>query len=179
MLFKADWSDDEIESLKAHWADGLSAGQIARVMPGRSRNAIIGKVHRLGLMGRATTNNPAGPRVPKAPRIPKARRAPVTPSERQKTIAAQAAIAHPEPARLDNGKLIGTADLSEGHCRWPHGDPGAPDFHFCGQAQVKDRSYCDFHNRRQWSPSQAAAAAAERRQAEAQSGANFARMGLA
>lgn len=176
-----DWSDDEIERLKSLWTDGLSASQIARALgSGRSRNSVIGKAHRLGLMGRATAPNPAGPRVPKAPRAPKQRRSPVTASERQKTIAAQAAIAHPEPARLDNGQLITMADLASTHCRWPHGDPLAADFHFCGQAQIKDSPYCDFHKRRSQQPTLAAAAASvERRKADAQSGAAFARMGLA
>jgi GcrA cell cycle regulator len=178
-----DWSDPEIDELKRLWGDGLSASQVARALAtGRSRNAVIGKAHRLGLMGRAKADKNPCPHVPKAPRIPKVSRRPVEPSDRQKTIAAQAAIAHPEPARLENGELIGTEDLGDKHCRWPHGDVGAPGFHHCGLPKIKDSSYCDFHDRRQRQPSQkvAAKAVAARRKAvaNAKSQANFARMGM-
>src|SRR6056300_126663 len=48
------WTDDRVETLKQLWTDGLSASQIARKMGGVTRNAVIGKVHRLGLSGRAS-----------------------------------------------------------------------------------------------------------------------------
>ena len=48
------WTEDRVEMLKQLWTDGLSASQIARKMGGVTRNAVIGKVHRLGLSGRAT-----------------------------------------------------------------------------------------------------------------------------
>src|SRR5437868_8340397 len=47
------WTDERVEQLKALWTEGLSASQIARVLGGVTRNAVIGKVHRLGLAGRA------------------------------------------------------------------------------------------------------------------------------
>jgi len=50
------WNDERVELLKKLWADGLSASQIAGRLGGVTRNAVIGKVHRLGLSGRATTS---------------------------------------------------------------------------------------------------------------------------
>lgn len=56
-----------------------------------------------------------------------------------------ARAAHPEPVRLESGAPIGTADLKDNHCRWPHGDVGAADFHYCGHAKVAHSSWCEFH----------------------------------
>src|SRR5450432_3230555 len=60
------WTDDRLELLKKLWADGLSASQIAAELGGVTRNAVIGKVHRLGLSGRAKSPSSAVPRVRKA-----------------------------------------------------------------------------------------------------------------
>src|ERR1044071_2868011 len=65
------WTDERVELLKKLWADGLSASQIAARMGGVTRNAVIGKVHRLGLSGRAkTAAAPAQPRSKKPARAP-------------------------------------------------------------------------------------------------------------
>src|SRR3954467_15102818 len=61
------WTDERVELLKKLWQDGLSASQIAKQLGGVTRNAVIGKVHRLGLSGRAAPSNPARPAF-KAPR---------------------------------------------------------------------------------------------------------------
>src|ERR1700747_2868372 len=64
-----NWSDDRVEQLKLLWTEGLSASQIARALGGVTRNAVIGKVHRLGLAGRATPPRSDRPRLPSAPRV--------------------------------------------------------------------------------------------------------------
>src|SRR5580704_10779937 len=70
------WTDDRIEQLKSLWTEGLSASHIARVMGGISRNAVIGKVHRLGLVGRASVprserlRHPAPPKLSLRPHVP-------------------------------------------------------------------------------------------------------------
>ncbi len=61
------WTDERVETLKKLWQDGLSASQIAKQLGGVTRNAVIGKVHRLGLSGRAAPSKPARPAF-KAPR---------------------------------------------------------------------------------------------------------------
>ena len=58
-----NWSDDRVEQLKTLWTEGLSASQIARALGGVTRNAVIGKVHRLGLAGRASPSRAERPRV--------------------------------------------------------------------------------------------------------------------
>ena len=61
-----NWSDDRVEQLKSLWTEGLSASQIARALGGVTRNAVIGKVHRLGLSGRAKSPSSSAPRPRKA-----------------------------------------------------------------------------------------------------------------
>jgi GcrA cell cycle regulator len=56
------WTDERVELLKKLWADGLSASRIAAELGGVSRNSVIGKVHRLGLSGRATSASASVPR---------------------------------------------------------------------------------------------------------------------
>src|SRR5581483_8070971 len=60
------WTDERVELLKKLWSDGLSASQIAAELGGITRNAVIGKVHRLGLSGRAKSPSSAAPRPRKA-----------------------------------------------------------------------------------------------------------------
>ena len=60
------WTDERVELLKKLWSDGLSASQIAAELGGITRNAVIGKVHRLGLSGRAKSASSASPRPRKA-----------------------------------------------------------------------------------------------------------------
>ena len=61
------WTEDRVETLKKLWADGLSASQIAKQLGGVTRNAVIGKVHRLGLSGRAAPSRPARRPAPRCP----------------------------------------------------------------------------------------------------------------
>ena len=64
-----NWTDDRIEQLKSLWTEGLSSTQIARALGGLTRNAVIGKVHRLGLAGRASPHRNDRPRLPLAPKV--------------------------------------------------------------------------------------------------------------
>src|SRR5277367_657825 len=82
------WTDERVESLKRLWLDGLSASQIAKQLGGVTRNAVIGKVHRLGLSGRAAPSQPARPAF-KAPRPPR----PVTAAPAPRRIEASAPTA--------------------------------------------------------------------------------------
>ena len=72
-MTQANWSDDRVEQLKTLWTEGLSASQIARALGGVTRNAVIGKVHRLGLAGRASPSRSERPRLPMAPKAPSVR----------------------------------------------------------------------------------------------------------
>lgn len=140
------WSEQEIDTLKTMWAEGYSAGQIMRALGGgHSRNAVIGKVHRLGLAGRSDSK---GVRTHSYPRE---RAKPDKPSVARDSLVMREARAkilsapQPDAMRLEDGRMIGTADLRDSHCRWPHGDPGAPGFHYCGHNKAIGSSWCEFH----------------------------------
>lgn len=117
------WTDDQVTTLTKLWTDGLSASQIAKQLGGVSRNAVIGKVHRLGLAGRAAPSQPARSGF-KSPRLP-ARAAPSPP----RRVAAPASLPAPEPAPRPVARLPeepGTAtvlSVSVHMCKWPIGDP--------------------------------------------------------
>jgi GcrA cell cycle regulator len=119
------WTDERIELLKTLWTDGLSASQIAAEMGGITRNAVIGKAHRLKLPGRTK-------KVP-ARRQPRVR---IVPPE-------------PMPEIVDNviplGQRRTLLELKEETCRWPIGDPGSADFFFCGGGARDGAPYCAGH----------------------------------
>lgn len=101
------WTDDRVEILKKMWGEGQSASQIAKELGGVTRNAVIGKVHRLGLSNR-TTAGAAAKAEPKAKAAPKAKVAPKpspeptpTPASAKPDLKTEPAIApqHNMPAR--------------------------------------------------------------------------------
>jgi len=148
--FRMSWTDERVELLKKLWSDGLSASQIAAELGGITRNAVIGKVHRLGLSGRAKSASSAAPRPRKA-------RSPMMRLGRA-SIRGNTALAHAyemeaeaAPELIDNVIPIGQRrtilELTEQTCRWPVGDPGAADFAFCGNEAAAGFSYCAGHAR--------------------------------
>jgi len=150
------WTDDRVEELKKLWADGLSASQIAKQLGGVTRNAVIGKVHRLGLSGRATPSRPA--RRPSKPSRP--RTAPSTASSPVRTPR-PAPVARPdtppapvEPKVLPSGELATVLTLKESMCKWPLGDPSQASFRFCGRNTPSGNAYCEAHANMAYQPSQ-------------------------
>ncbi|MGH6828372.1 MAG: GcrA family cell cycle regulator [Rhizomicrobium sp.] len=135
-----NWSDDRVEQLRTLWTEGLSASQIARAMGGVTRNAVIGKVHRLGLAGRAMPARAERPRVS----VPKTPRAHVPP----------APVIEEDPLTLEDGNFATVLTISDRMCRWPIGDPAANEFHFCGRAPKPGSPYCDAHARKAYQPQQ-------------------------
>lgn len=136
-----DWNEERITELTNMWREGLSASQVARRLGGVSRSAVIGKVHRLGIAGRALPSRPrsqggrppnptrASPggalRKPSAPRPPRASPAPL--------------VVFDAPATATILTLV------EDSCRWPIGDPGEASFGFCGRPRLGGGSYCQGH----------------------------------
>lgn len=113
----ANWSDDRVSTLSKLWTDGLSASQIAKQLGGVSRNAVIGKVHRLGLSGRGAASAPQGANTRPA-RQPRIRRAAPARTPRPIAPTRTAPIAAPEgPGLIDN-----LAHLPVHACKWPTGD---------------------------------------------------------
>lgn len=135
------WTDERVELLKKLWQDGLSASQIAKQLGGVTRNAVIGKVHRLGLSGRATPSKPQRT-VFKAPRPAR----PVTPAIAAPRRIAEAAPQQSAPVRYVDERP-GTATvltLGAHMCKWPIGDPSLDSFTFCGR-RSDEGPYCDEH----------------------------------
>ncbi len=150
------WTDERVELLKKLWADGLSASQIAAELGGITRNAVIGKVHRLGLSGRAKSPSSAAQRPRKARQSHMLRVA--RPSMRGNTALAYAydldVDAEPEPIEniIPMGQRRTLLELSEETCRWPIGDPATQDFFFCGGKPVTGLPYCGYHSRIAYQP---------------------------
>lgn len=148
------WTDERVETLKKLWQDGLSASQIAKQLGGVTRNAVIGKVHRLGLSGRAQPSKPARP-VFKAPRPQRAVAKPAAPRRVTEPLPATTRAQPPVPVRyVDEAPGSATIlTLGTHMCKWPIGDPGEAGFTFCGRRQ-KDGPYCVEHARVAYQPAQ-------------------------
>jgi len=141
------WSDDEIAKLKTMWLDGATASQIARALgTGRSRNAVLGRVHRMNLPERAQL-------------LPMKRRAPI---KRTTAIPIPDLRAPaPEVPSEDPGPMsppITTMELRDHHCKWPYDVKDT--YHYCGQTPVKDRPFCSHHCSKAYQPKLAAKKAA-------------------
>jgi len=145
------WTDARVEQLERLWLSGLSAAQVAAALGGVTRNAVIGKLHRLGLAGRAGASAP-GERPAARARGPRNR-----PAMRQPRMTAPSvhapAIALVQPAATvsvpEAAASVGDLAALDRHaCRWPIGDPAADDFGFCSRAASGGGPYCPDHDRR-------------------------------
>ncbi len=148
------WTEDRVDVLKKLWAEGHSASQIAKQLGGVTRNAVIGKVHRLGLSGRATPSRP----VKRPPRLAKpkpqvlpdgsvrtpAARAPKTSTGDSLKAAEKAAMVALPPLPLNDGEAATILTLRDSMCKWPIGDPADPAFAFCGR-KAECGPYCKDH----------------------------------
>lgn len=154
------WTDERVELLKKLWAEGLSASHIAAELGGITRNAVIGKVHRLGLSGRAKSPSAAASRPRKARTSGQQMLRVARPAMRGNTALARLHAYdldfEPEPQEIENivpmGQRCTLLELNEGRCRWPIGDPGASDFFFCGGKPAENVPYCAYHSRIAYQP---------------------------
>lgn len=132
------WSEDRVEQLKSLWQAGLSASQTARALGNVSRNAVIGKVHRLGLAGRVSPRNVSRARSPRGAR-----------SSAQSPIVA---AVEEEPFKFEDGSFVTMHTIKNSMCRWPVGDPATSTFHFCGRSPKPGSPYCETHSQRAHQP---------------------------
>lgn len=165
----ANWTDERVDQLKALWQEGWSASQIASRLGGVSRNAVIAKVHRSGFAGRTTQKAKTGGR----PYSRNPRQIGVSqPSRPSKARVSAKDIAHrqemrseakrprrpslssrlPAESKAPSALRIKLTELTESMCRWPIGDPRHEDFHFCGNRQFAEFSYCEYHCRVSYNP---------------------------
>ena len=165
------WTDDRVATLTKLWADGLSASQIAKQLGGVTRNAVIGKVHRLGLSGRAKPSSPARkaaaaktaaakakkPAARKStaskpkPKTVRSPSAPRTPSVLARVPTPPAPPLEAKP--MSNGEFATIMTITDHMCKWPIGDPGADNFRFCGRKTDPEEPYCLAHSRVAYQPS--------------------------
>ena len=129
------WTDDRVEILTKLWGEGLSASQIARELGDVTRNAVIGKVHRLGLAGRAS------------PTRPKSRVRHREPSNFSSNFDSKDRFSE----NLD-GEPINILMLTEKICKWPIGEPTDEDFRFCGRGRSANSVYCEEHTKLAYQP---------------------------
>jgi GcrA cell cycle regulator len=151
------WTEERVELLKKLWAEGSSASQIAAQIGGVSRNAVIGKVHRLGLSGRGKAKTPAQPQRPRKP----AGRAPSAPAPlaQPRPVAQIHTLPQALPAVVEEveqavlaeevvvplSERVTIMELRDYMCRWPMGDPTKPEFRFCGGRSLTGLPYCNHH----------------------------------
>src|SRR4030081_3400330 len=146
------WTDDRVEQLKKLWESGLSASKLAAELGNVTRNAVIGKVHRLGLSGRAKSPASAAPRPRKARPAQHMMRV-ARPVSRGKTARAHAlegeAELGPDPVAYEKGvpmsQRLSLLELNEATCHWPIGDPSSAEFFFCGGKALTSLPYCAHH----------------------------------
>ena len=160
----ATWTDERVELLKKLWNDGLSASQIAAELGNITRNAVIGKVHRLGLSGRTRPQSAAQPRPRNKPAVrPQGSTIPQGPLHTRGATALAAAPqreALPAPMPEANPEVVvpfservTIMELKESMCRWPLGDPTTPEFRYCGAKSDVGVPYCAYHCRIAYQPS--------------------------
>ena len=142
------WTDERIAQLKAGWEGGKTASQIAEQLgEGVTRNAVIGKAHRLGLESRPSPVK-AGEDTEAAVVTRAATVAPVPPAATAPPAVAAPVAARPvakKPVRTGKAAKTSLLDLNEKICKWPIGHPGDSDFHFCGKPSQAGFPYCTEH----------------------------------
>ena len=131
------WTEEKVAKLKELWGKGNTASQIAEIIGGISRNAVIGKAHRLNLSAKiktrsATTNqnfeNSIDQKSTKSKRARKSR---------FRSLLIEKDFEPENPKQLE--------ELDENSCKWPIGHPDEKSFYFCGRSSLKDFSYCKLH----------------------------------
>jgi len=135
------WSEERVTELKKLWTEGLSASKIATHMHIKSRNAVIGKVYRLGLSNKIKANANAATRL----------RIRARPAKKYRVVrlfkALIAGTAHPATEHVNVARVSFT-DLDPHHCKWPVGDnPGPHKPYFCGLDRAHGLVYCAAHAR--------------------------------
>ena len=130
------WTLEKVDKLKQHWGKGSTASQIASIIGGVTRNAVIGKAYRLNLAAKSVQKknnfNQVSQHQENAPQPERKTR-----RSRFKSLLLDKSFEPENPKSLE--------ELHDEICRWPIGHPNEPDFYFCGRKSMKDFSYCRLH----------------------------------
>ena len=131
------WSDEKVAKLKELWGSGKTASQIAEIIGGVSRNAVIGKSFRLNLSAkiktRKATSNQSFENSLETKNISSRR----VRKNKFKSLIIEKDFEPENPKQLE--------ELDENVCKWPIGHPDEKNFYFCGRTSLKDFSYCKLH----------------------------------
>ncbi len=163
-----NWTDERVELLRKLWSEGLSASQIAAQLGGVSRNAVIGKVHRLKLSsrGRATAAPARQKKASQGSSATKSVTRAATATRHVTTSIGATALqaqfdAEPvarhyirpvENVVVPISRRLQLVELTERTCKWPNGDPLTEEFHFCGNDSADSGPYCTYHARVAFQP---------------------------
>ena len=132
------WTDEKVSKLKELWGKGNTASQIAEIIGGISRNAVIGKAHRLNLSAkiktRTATSSQSFDNSTNEKCIQTAKRGR---KSKFKSLIIEKNFEPENPKQLE--------ELDENSCKWPIGHPDEKNFYFCGRSSLKDFSYCKLH----------------------------------
>ena len=131
------WTDEKVAKLKELWGKGNTAAQIASIIGGISRNAVIGKAHRLNLSAKIKTRTAISNQSFENSISNKNNQSKKGRRSRFKSLIIEKDFEPENPKQLE--------ELDENTCKWPIGHPNEKNFYFCGRSSLKDFSYCKLH----------------------------------
>ena len=131
------WNDEKVSKLKELWGKGNTASQIAEIIGGLSRNAVIGKAHRLNLSAKIKTRTATSNQEFNSSENDKNTKLRRGRKSKFKSLIIEKDFEPENPKQLE--------ELDESSCKWPIGHPDEKSFYFCGRSSLKDFSYCKLH----------------------------------
>ena len=131
------WNEEKVEKLKELWGKGSTASQIAEIIGGISRNAVIGKAHRLNLSSKIKTRNASSSQNFDNNSEENSSKQKKNRKSKFQSLIIEKDFEPENPKKLE--------ELDESSCKWPVGHPEEQSFYFCGRSSLKDFSYCKLH----------------------------------